>query len=73
MASFGEMTGVPTAKAPLRVRMIVRASLSAIIAVAVVLAFLFGRLIVGFVMLGFLAVSIALLVVLLRERSTVER
>jgi hypothetical protein len=62
---------VGTAKAPLGVRLIIRASLTAIFAVAALLAFAVGRPVVGFVALGFLVVSIALLVVLLHERKVV--
>jgi hypothetical protein len=63
---------VATAKAPRRVRLIIRGSLTAIFAVATVLAFIVGRPVVGVIALGFLAVSIALLVGLLRERSATE-
>lgn len=53
----------------LRVRLILRVSLTVIFAVAMVFAFAVGCPVVGVIMLGFLCVSAALLVLLLRERS----
>jgi hypothetical protein len=60
------------AKAPPRFRLIVRVSLTAIFAVAMVIGFAVGRPVVGVIMLGFLGVSIALLVFLFRERSALR-
>jgi hypothetical protein len=47
-------------------------SLTAIFAVAMVIGFAVGRPVVGVIMLGFLGVSIALLVFLFRERSALR-
>jgi hypothetical protein len=56
-------------KAPLRTRLVVRVSLTAIFAIATVLAFAVGRAVVGVIMLVFLGLSCVLLLGLLRERN----
>jgi hypothetical protein len=64
---------VAIGKAPLRTRLMMRMLLTAIFAIAVVAAFAVCRVLLGVILLGFLAVSIALLVGLLREREATKR
>lgn len=59
--------------APLGVRLKRRVALTVIFAVATAAAFVVGRFIVAFVTLGFLAVSIGLLVLLVRERRAADQ